>query len=75
MNVHSEADLLAQLRPGVDGLILEDGPHRATFLPDVWSELPSPGDFVLHLKRKAGMRDHYWSPSLRAQRYTTRSIE
>jgi len=74
MRVTSEADLLAQLRPGIDGLILEDGPHRATFLPDVWSELPRPGEFVRHLKRKAGMRDGHWSPSLRAQRYTTRGI-
>jgi hypothetical protein len=74
MRVTSEADLLAQLRPGIDGLILEDGPQRATFLPDVWSELPSPVEFVRHLKRKAGMRDSHWSPSLRAQRYTTRGI-
>jgi len=74
MQVHSEADLLGQLRPGIDGLILEDGPHRATFLPDVWSELPSPREFVRHLKRKAGMRPDHWSPSLRAQRYTTRGI-
>jgi AmmeMemoRadiSam system protein A/AmmeMemoRadiSam system protein B len=75
MKVHSEADLLAQLRPGVDGLILDDGPHRATFLPDVWSELPTPREFVRHLKRKAGMRDGHWSPALRAQRYTARSVE
>jgi hypothetical protein len=73
--VRSEADLLAQLRPAVDGLVLEDGPHRATFLPDVWAQLPAPSDFVRHLKRKAGLPEEHWSPTLRFQRYTTRGVD
>ena len=50
-----EADLLARLRPRQDGLIIEDGPHRALFLPAVWEQLPEPRDFLAHLKQKAGM--------------------
>lgn len=66
----SEADLLKQLRPGVDGLILEDRGRRATFLPSVWESLPSAADFLRHLKMKAGLSPDYWSSTLRAQRYT-----
>jgi AmmeMemoRadiSam system protein A len=54
-----EYDLFAQLRPGVDGLIIEKDMRRATFLPSVWEQLPNPEDFLKHLKLKAGMRlDH-----------------
>ena len=66
----SETDLLQQLRPGVDGLILEDRGRRATFLPSVWDSLPSAADFLRHLKMKAGLAPDYWSNTLRAQRYT-----
>ena len=74
MTFRSEEDLLVQLRPGVDGLILEDGNARATFLPDVWEALPNPKDFLSHLKRKAGLPADYWSPRIEIRRYTTRSI-
>ena len=50
-----EADLLAQLRPRRDGLIIDDGQHRALFLPAVWEQLPDPQAFLAHLKQKAGM--------------------
>jgi AmmeMemoRadiSam system protein A len=66
----SEADLLQQLRPGIDGLVLEDGGRRATFLPSVWESLPHAVDFLRHLKMKAGLPSDYWSNTLRAQRYT-----
>jgi AmmeMemoRadiSam system protein B/AmmeMemoRadiSam system protein A len=49
------ADLIAQLRPGEDGLILEHGGARGTFLPQVWESLPDPEQFVAELKRKAGL--------------------
>ncbi|PKU26075.1 AmmeMemoRadiSam system protein B [Telmatospirillum siberiense] len=65
----SEADLLAQLRPREDGLIIEDGTHRALFLPIVWEMLPDPKDFLHHLKRKAGLPDHHWSHSFTARRF------
>ena len=64
-----EAELLAQLRPGIDGLILEHGWHRGTFLPQVWEQLPEPGDFVAHLKRKAGLPADFWADDLRVSRY------
>lgn len=71
----SEADLLAQLQPGVDGLILAEGPCRGTFLPSVWAELPTPQLFLLQLKRKAGLAVDYWSPGVRIWRYTTEMVE
>jgi len=40
MTFSSEQDLLAQLQPDIDGLILEEGFHRGTFLPSVWEQLP-----------------------------------
>ena len=57
MDVTTRAALEATLRPGRDGLILADagGWHRATFLPQVWEELPDPHDFVSHLLAKAGL--------------------
>jgi hypothetical protein len=70
----SEQDLLAQLRPGVDGLILEERYARGTFLPSVWEQLPEPLDFLRHLKRKAGLPVDYWSTQLRVSRYTTESF-
>jgi AmmeMemoRadiSam system protein A len=65
-----EADLLAQLRPGIDGLVLEEGYFRGTFLPQVWDSLPAPKDFLRHLKLKAGLSPEYWSKTLTVQRYT-----
>jgi len=67
-----EADLLRQLRPGVDGLILEQGPHRGTFLPQVWEQLPDPAEFLAHLKRKAGLPADFPTADLRVSRYTVR---
>jgi AmmeMemoRadiSam system protein A len=46
-------DLIAQLRPGVDGVVIESGWNRATFLPQVWEKLPDPDQFLEHLCRKA----------------------
>ena len=69
-----ESDLLAQMRPGVDGLVLQDGIRRGTFLPAVWRTLPEPGTFLSHLKQKAGLPVDYWSDSMRAWRYTTESF-
>lgn len=74
MNIASETDLLAQLVPGEDGLILEDGPKRSTFLPAVWSSLRTPEIFVRELKRKAGLGPDYWSPTIRFRRYRTESF-
>lgn len=69
VNIDSEAALRDRLRPGIDGVILEEGAHRATFLPAVWETLPKQEDFLLHLKRKAGLPDNYWSPTIRVSLY------
>jgi MEMO1 family protein len=73
MTFGSEADLLRQLRPGVDGLIIEDQGQRSLFLPSVWEELANPRHFLMSLKLKAGLRAEHFSPTFRAQRF--RSIE
>ncbi len=64
-----ESHALAQLRPGVDGVVLEFGPHRSTFLPQVWEQLPDAGDFMAQLKRKAGLPADFWADGIRLQRY------
>lgn len=69
-----EADLIAQLRPYVDGLILELGSSRATFLPAVWEQLRDAAMFVRELKIKAGWPPAFWSSQVRAWRYTTESF-
>jgi hypothetical protein len=53
-------DLLAKLRPGVDGVILRDGRQRATFLPQVWSQLPDKKEFLGHLCLKMGAPANLW---------------
>ena len=63
------ADLIAQLRPGEDGLILEYGGGRGTFLPQVWESLPDPEQFVAELKRKAGLSPGVSTARCRIQRY------
>jgi AmmeMemoRadiSam system protein B/AmmeMemoRadiSam system protein A len=50
-----EAELLAQLRPGEDGVILEHEGKRGSFLPQVWEGLPEKGAFLGELMRKAGI--------------------
>lgn len=67
----SEADLVAQLHPGIDGLILQEGNRRGTFLPSVWEQLPNPTQFLRHLKQKAGLPADYWSDTLKIFRYRT----
>lgn len=71
MTFSSEEDLLSQLRPGEDGLILSDGSYRGTFLPKVWDSLPTPELFLANLKRKAGLPEQHWSNSLQVARYKT----
>jgi AmmeMemoRadiSam system protein A len=74
MSFISEEDLIAQLRPGVDGLLLEDGHCRGTFLPSVWGQVSEPREFLRHLKHKAGLRPDYWSHTLTVKRYVVESV-
>lgn len=73
-DVRSEAELLRILRPGYDGLILQLGNRRSTFLPAVWEQLPEPAHFVRHLKMKAGWPVDFWPPEMEAWLYTTESF-
>lgn len=68
----AEAEAHAALRPGVDGVVLEWRGRRATFLPQVWDELPEPRDFLAALKRKAGLPADHWASDLRLARYSVR---
>ena len=74
MTIRDEDDLLSQLRPGVDGLVIEDKGRRALFLPSVWEQLSDPKNFLGHLKQKAGMTADHWSPTFRASRFTAHEI-
>lgn len=64
-----EAAALAWVRPGKDGVILQQDGRRATFLPQVWEHLPDPHRFLLELRRKAGMPTHAWPSDMQVGRY------
>ena len=68
----SEAQALAQLRPGIDGVLFEYAHQRSTFLPQVWEQLPDATQFMAHLKHKAGLAPTFWADGVRLQRYTVR---
>ncbi|HEY9051535.1 MAG TPA: AmmeMemoRadiSam system protein A [Gammaproteobacteria bacterium] len=74
MSFISEEDLIRQIQPGVDGLILEDGFHKGTFLPSVWEGLSTAKEFLQHLKLKAGLGKNYWSENIKVSRYRTVSV-
>lgn len=74
MEFHDETDLLGQLRPHVDGLIIEDGGHRALFLPSVWEALPDAETFLGHLKVKAGLLAGHWSGHFKTWRFVAEEI-
>jgi MEMO1 family protein len=69
----TEKEALAQLEPGRDGLIFEWRGHRATFLPQVWEQLPEPSAFMAALKRKAGLAPDFWAADVQLSRYRVRS--
>ena len=70
VGARSEDELIAQLRPGVDGVVVQHGAKRATFLPQVWATIADPRAFLRALKRKAGLPEDFWSPQLNVSRYT-----
>ena len=70
MAVRDEADALAQLRVGIDGLVFECLGRRSTFLPQVWEQLATPRDFLGQLKAKAGFAPDFWAADVRLHRYT-----
>ena len=65
-----EQDALAQLQPGIDGVVFEFGRYRSTFLPQVWEQLPDVDVFMAHLKHKAGLQPGFWDEEVNLYRYT-----
>lgn len=74
MTFADEAGLLAQLRPGIDGLIIADQGRRALFLPSVWETLPEPRRFLSHLRAKAGLPADHFSPTFKAWRFIAEEV-
>ncbi len=69
LTVGGPVELAGALRPGVDGVALQAGARRATFLPVVWEKLADPARFVAALLAKGGWSD--WPAGMRVARYTT----
>ncbi len=70
----NEEDLLAQLKPGIDGLVVRDGNRQGLFLPSVWKQLPDKKEFLTNLKIKAGLSPTYWSDDMKIYRFRTVEI-
>jgi AmmeMemoRadiSam system protein A len=69
-------DLLMKLRSGIDGVIIKKGFHQATFLPQVWDQLPDKKEFLRHLCLKAGLDDMAWSKEkLEVSTYQVQAFE
>lgn len=74
LDFESEQDLIDQLHPGIDGVILECSGRRGTFLPSVLDEVSDKKEFLAHLKTKAGLPPDFWSLKIKAWRYTTETF-
>ncbi len=70
----TETELLDALTPHRHGVVLALGSRRATFLPQVWESLPHPTSFLEALRAKAGLPRGFWSPDVRAWRYTVDKV-
>ncbi|MBN1427104.1 MAG: AmmeMemoRadiSam system protein A [Anaerolineae bacterium] len=70
LNVPSPNDLPNLIRPGIDGVTLAKGLHRATFLPQVWDKIPNPIDFLDMLSQKMGLPPKAWlTPGIQVEVY------
>ncbi|NRB37206.1 MAG: AmmeMemoRadiSam system protein A [Pseudomonadales bacterium] len=72
---NNEEEMLEQIRPGIDGIVLEYGQNHATFLPLVWQQINNKEDFIRELKIKAGIESDFWSDKMHVSRYQTLIIE
>lgn len=70
----TRAELIERLTPGLHGLVITSGDHRAVFLPSVWEQLPDPHDFIDQLLRKADLPIDRWPSSIHAEVFTTESF-
>jgi len=65
-----ETSALARLRPGIDGVIFEYGRHHSSVLPEAWSDVADPAEFMAQLKYKAGLPPDFWDHEVKLARYT-----
>ena len=70
----SEDDLITKIRPGIDGLILQDEKNIGTFLPMVWFAHAEPKEFWRHLKLKANLPEDHWSETIKVFRFTADTV-
>lgn len=75
MNFENEPDLLEQIKPFSDGIIIKDGDKQAVYLPSVWEQIPDKKFFLKSLKIKAGMTPEHFSNTFEAYRFYTEYIE
>lgn len=76
LTYHDGDDLLKKLRPHIDGVIIRQHAASATFLPQVWEQLPRPEDFLAHLCMKAGLASDSWrNAQLEVSRYRVQYFE
>lgn len=69
-------ELIAKLRPGIDGVVLKRGMRRATFLPQVWEQLSEPREFLTHLCAKAGLPHDAWrQPEIEISTYQVEKFQ
>jgi uncharacterized protein, PH0010 family len=71
----NEQHALRQLRPGIDGVLLEFGAQRGTFLPQVWGHFSDTASFLRQLKQKAGLPADFWHDDIRLQRYSVEKFK
>lgn len=69
MTFSSEQDLLNQIVPRRDGIIIKDGDKQAVYLPSVWEEIPDKNEFLKSLKVKAGMEEDHFSETFEAYNF------
>ena len=69
MPCSTREEVLASLRPDIDGVILTSRSGRAIVLPQVWMEYPTPEDFLTHVCTKAGIAPDYWGDDIGIERY------
>jgi AmmeMemoRadiSam system protein B/AmmeMemoRadiSam system protein A len=73
LQVCSVDELADRIAVDIDGVMIDDGIHRATFLPSVWEQIPEPADFFAQLWRKAGLVPGTWPTTMQAWRYDVRT--
>lgn len=75
MHFDNEAELLSQIKPYIDGIIIKERGYQAVYLPSVWEQLPEKKNFLNSLKVKAGLSPEYFSSTFEAYRFTTEYIK